>query len=525
MKIDREAVVEMRDIVKKFPGVTAVNHVSLVLYKNEVLAILGENGAGKTTLMNILYGLLRPDEGEIFVEGKKVFHHSPLDAIKNGIGMVHQHFTLVEDLTVAENVVLGLKEAGFVINLKRVVKEVEEFARKLGFGINPNTRVWQLTAGEKQKVEILKALFRNPRVLILDEPTSVLTPQDTKELFSAIENLKHQGLSIIFISHKLDEVLQIADRIVVLRRGKVVGELPRSEAEPRLLAELMVGREVLFEIESPSRAQVGNVLLEAQDLRALGDRGNLALRGVSIKIKSGEILGIAGVSGNGQKELAEVIYGLRKLVYGKIFFLGHDITKSSVLERIQLGISYIPAERLKYGVVGDLPLYENILLTRITEDQIISNLPLIPSSLKPINNKVIEELAINIVNKYNVVTPSYKVLVKNLSGGNIQRVIVGREIERGPKLLIAEEPTAGLDIAATEFVRKKLIELKNRGCSILLISSDLSELLSLSDKVAVMYEGEIVGVFKPGELYIDDVGLLMSGYKKMPKERIDSYWA
>ncbi len=526
MKINKEPVVEMRNIVKKFPGVIAVNHVSLVLYKNEVLAILGENGAGKTTLMNILYGLLRPDEGEIFVEGRKVFHHSPLDAIKNGIGMVHQHFTLVEDLTVAENVFLGLRKTGLIVNLKRVVREVGEFARKLGFEINPNTKVWQLTAGEKQKVEILKALFRNPKVLILDEPTSVLTPQDTKELFSAIEDLKRQGLSIIFISHKLDEVLQIADRIVVLRRGKIAGELPRSEAEPGLLAELMVGKEMLFETKVLTREQIGDVLLEVQDLRALGDRGNLALRGVSIKVKSGEILGIAGVSGNGQKELAEVIYGLRKPIHGKVFFLGRDITKSSVLERIRLGISYIPAERLKYGVVGDLPLYENILLTRIIENQITTaNLPLVPSILKPINNKVIEKLAIDVISKYNVVTSSHKALVKNLSGGNIQRVIVGREIERGPRFLIAEEPTAGLDIAATEFVRKKLIDLKNSGCGILLISSDLSELLSLSDKVAVMYEGEIVGVFKNGELNIDDIGLMMSGYKKMHKERIDSYWA
>ena len=517
-------IVEMKDIVKKFPGVIAVNRVSLALYRGEILAILGENGAGKTTLMNVLYGLLRPDEGEIFIEGRKVFHHSPLDAIKNGIGMVHQHFTLVEDLTIAENIILGLREVGFIINSKKITRDIEEFTKKLGFRINPKTRVWQLTAGEKQKVEILKALFRNPKVLILDEPTSVLTPQDTKELFRAVENLKQHGLSIIFISHKLEEVLQIADRIMVLRRGKVVGELPRSKADPKILAELMVGREILFEAEAQPRAQASGILLEAQDIEALGDRGNLALKGVNIRIKKGEILGIAGVSGNGQKELAEVIYGLRKPTRGKIFFLGRDITKSSVLERIQLGVSYIPAERLKHGVVGDLPLYENVVLTRITEDQIVNNLPLVPLNLRPINIKVLEKLAIDIISKYNVVTSSHRALVRNLSGGNIQRVIVGREIERRPKLLIAEEPTAGLDIAATEFVRKKLIELRDSGCGILLISSDLSELLSLSDKIAVMYEGEIVGVFRPGELYIDDIGLMMSGYKKIPKERIDSYW-
>lgn len=520
----QEPILRMKNIVKKFPGVVAVDHVNLTLNRSEVLAILGENGAGKTTLMNILYGLLHPDEGEIYVEGRKVFHHSPIDAIRNGIGMVHQHFTLVEDLTISENIILGLKEFGFFIDMKKIMKEIEEFAGRLGFKINPNVKVWQLTAGEKQKVEILKALFRNPRILILDEPTSVLTPQDTKELFKAIRNLKQNGLSIIFISHKLEEVLQIADRIMVLRRGKVVGELLRNEAEPRLLAELMVGREVLLEVKATPKAQVGEVILEIQGLEALGDRGNLALRGVNIKIKSGEILGIAGVSGNGQRELAEAIYGLRKPVRGKILFLGRDITKSSVLDRIQLGISYIPAERLKYGVVGDLPLYENAILTRIAESQIVNSLPVVPLSLRPMNIKIIEKLAADLISKYSVVTPSHKTLVRNLSGGNIQRVIVGREIDRKPKLLIAEEPTAGLDIAATEFIREKIIELKDSNCSVLLASSDLSELLSLSDKVAIMYEGEIVGVFKPGELDIDDIGLMMSGYKKMPKERIDSYW-
>ncbi|MEM0025014.1 MAG: ABC transporter ATP-binding protein [Zestosphaera sp.] len=521
----QEPILRMKNIVKKFPGVVAVDHVDLTLNRSEVLAILGENGAGKTTLMNVLYGLLRPDEGEIYIEGKKVSHHSPIDAIRNGIGMVHQHFTLVEDLTISENIILGLKEFGFFIDMKKITREIEEFAGKLGLKINPNVKVWQLSAGEKQKVEILKALFRNPRILILDEPTSVLTPQDTKELFKAIRKLKQNGLSIIFISHKLEEVLQIADRIVVLRRGKVVGELLRNEAEPRLLAELMVGREVLLEVKATPKAQVGEVILEIQGLEALGDRGNLALRGVSMKIKSGEILGIAGVSGNGQKELAETIYGLRKPTRGKIFFLGRDITKSSVLDRIQLGISYIPAERLKYGVVGDLPLYENAILTRIAENQIINSLPVVPPSLRPMNIKVIEKFATDLISRYSVVTPSHKTLVRNLSGGNIQRVIVGREIDRKPKLLIAEEPTAGLDIAATEFIREKLIELKNNNCSILLISSDLSELLSLSDKIAIMYNGEIVGAFKPGELDIDDIGLMMSGYKKMLRERIDLYWA
>lgn len=523
--MDREVIIEMRDIVKKFPGVVAVNHVNLKLYKGEVLAVLGENGAGKTTLMNVLYGLLQPNKGEIYVEGKEVIHRSPLDAIRNGIGMVHQHFTLVEDLTIAENIVLGLREVGFFVNLRKVAKEIEEFAGKLGIRIDPYTKVWQLSAGEKQKVEILKTLFRNPKVLILDEPTSVLTPQETRELFEAVTALKQRGLSIIFISHKLEEVLHIADRIMVLRHGKVTGELLRDEASPRLLARLMVGRDVLLDIKSPPITPVSEVVLEVRNLEALGDRGNLALKGINIRVRAGEILGIAGVSGNGQKELAETLYGVRRPTRGKIFFLNHDITNSSVLERIQLGISYIPAERLKYGTVGDLPLYENVVLTRIYDNKIIRDFPAIPNNLKPMDIKVIEELAKELIARYSVVTPSHKALVKNLSGGNIQRVIVGREIERDPKLLIAEEPTAGLDIAATEFVRRKLIELRNKKCGVVLISSDLSEILSISDKVAVMYGGEIVGVFKPGELEIEDIGLMMAGYSKMSKERIEALWA
>ncbi|HDD26045.1 MAG TPA: ATP-binding cassette domain-containing protein, partial [Acidilobales archaeon] len=303
----RRVIVSMRGIVKRFPGVVANDHIDLDIYEGEVLALLGENGAGKTTLMNILYGLYTPDEGEIYINGRRVVHRSPRDAIKNGIGMVHQHFTLVEDLTIAENVVLGLEELGLLVDVKKVAREIIPIINELGFKLDPLQKIWQLSAGEKQKVEILKALYRKVKVLILDEPTSVLTPQDVKELFKTIRKLVSKGISVVFISHKLHEVMEIADRIVVLRKGRVVGRLKREEANPRLLAKLMVGREVFLEINKPP-ANVGKVVLEVKDLKALSDKGVLALKGVSFRIREGEILGVAGVAGNGQKELAEVLY-------------------------------------------------------------------------------------------------------------------------------------------------------------------------------------------------------------------------
>lgn len=514
-------LISMRGIVKRFPGVTAVDHVDLDIYAGEVLALLGENGAGKTTLMNILYGLYRPDEGEIYIEGKRVNFKSPRDAINHGIGMIHQHFTLVDNLSVIENVILGLKEYGVFINFNEAVKKLESLASQLGFKINPYQKIWQLSAGEKQKVEILKALFRNVKVLILDEPTSVLTPQDTRELFKMLRHLASKGLAIIFISHKLNEVMEVADRIVVLRRGKVVGRLLRSEASIPLLAKLMVGREVFLTYQKPV-VKPGEVILEVVDINAMNDKGVQALKNVTFKVRRGEIIGITGIAGNGQRELAEVIYGLRKPLSGKIIFMGRDITNSRISDRIKLGMSLIPEERISTGIVPGFSVAENLTAKLVDKEPFSRSL--LASIVRKLDLKTIKSYSEKLVSEYRVVTPSVETRVEALSGGNIQRVIVARELSMEPVLLIAEEPTAGLDIAATEFVHLALLELKKRMHSILLISGDLSEVLSLSDKVAVMYEGEIVGVFRPGEVSLEDIGLMMTGAKKMSREEVVRFW-
>jgi len=513
-------VVSMRGIVKRFPGVVAVDHVDLDVHRSEILALLGENGAGKTTLMNILYGLYKPDEGEIYVEGRRVFFRSPRDALKHGIGMVHQHFTLVEDLSVVENIVLGLKEYGLILDLKRAAKNIVDFANQVGFRIDPWQKVWQLSAGEKQRVEILKALFRNVKVLILDEPTSVLTPQETRDLFRMIKHLKSRGLAIIFISHKLHEVMEIADRIVVLRRGRVVGRLMRSEASIPLLARLMVGREVFLTYEKPE-VEPGEVLLEVRDLKALSDKGVLALKGVTFKVRRGEIVGVAGIAGNGQKELAEVIYGLRRAVSGQILFRGVDITDLSIAERIELGLSLIPEDRLKLGIIPSFSVAENLALKSIDKEPFSTRLL---GGLRKLDVKSIVSNANKLIEEYQIVTPSPSAKAGALSGGNIQRLMLARELSSKPLLVVAEEPTAGLDIAATEFIHKLLLELKKMNHGVLLISGDLSEVLSLSDKVMVMYEGEVVGVFKPGEVSVEDIGLMMTGVKRMSRDEVVRFW-
>ena len=520
-----DVIVLMKGIVKRFPGVVANDHIDLEIRRGEVLALLGENGAGKTTLMNILYGLYQPDEGEIYVEGKRVRFRSPRDAIAHGIGMVHQHFTLVEDMTVVENVILGLRRYGTFPDLKKAAEDITEVAKGVGFKINPWAYIWQLSAGEKQKVEILKALFRKVKVLILDEPTSVLTPQDTKELFATIRKLVARGLGVVFISHKLNEVMEIADRIVVLRRGKVVGRLMRDEASPRLLAKLMVGREVFLEIHKPPR-EPGRVLLEVQGLKVMGDKGLLAVKGVSFRIREGEIVGVAAVAGNGQKELAEALYGLRKVEEGRIIYEGEDITKAPISERIRRGIALIPEERLVYGALPTFTVAENLILEEVDKEPFSVPVPVLTPALgmRALNREGIINYAKKVIEKYRIYPPYPEYPAGKLSGGNLQKVMVARELERGSKLIIAEEPTAGLDVAATEFVRETLVKARTEGSGVLLISSDLSEVLSLSDKVMVMYEGEIVGAFRPGELSIEEIGLMMAGAKRMPEEEVAKIW-
>lgn len=495
-------VLKAENITKRFPGVLANDHINFELYNGEIHALLGENGAGKTTLMNILDGIYSPDEGTIFIDGKQVKIRSPFDAMKIGIGMIHQHFMLVDTLTVLENVILGLQDQHFIYDRVLVEEKIKEISRKYNFNISPNAKIWQLSVGEQQKVEIIKMLFRGARILILDEPTAVLTPQEAESLFIILRQLKQDGKSVIFISHKLEEVMDIADRITVLRKGKVVGTKRKEEVTQRELATMMVGREVLFSLEKRP-LNIGKEVLKIEKLEGYNDRGIKTLRGIEFTIHSGEIFGIAGVSGNGQEELAEIITGLRKATGGKIYLNDEEITNSSPYSILMKRVSYIPADRLKVGFVPNLSLIENSILKSYNKEPISKGLTLNYTRAKEYANKLIEQ--------FNIMAPRPFMPVKLLSGGNMQKLLLAREIFEEPSLLIAVHPTRGLDVGATEFVRKKLLEARDDGVAILLISEDLEELIMVSDRIGVIYEGKIVGIVKPEEADIKEIGLMMGG--------------
>jgi len=500
-----ETVLEAREITKRFPGVVANDRIDFKIKAGEIHAVLGENGAGKTTLMNILFGLLQPDEGEIYIRDNGVKFRSPLDAIDLGIGMVHQHRKLVSAHTAIENIILGHPRAGKILNLRRAEEEVKELCERYGFKIDLRAKVWQLSEGEKQVVEILKALYRGANVLILDEPTSTLTPPETKKLLASIEAMARDELAIIpFITHKLPIVLSISDRVTVLRRGKVVACLETGCATEKSLAEKMVGREVIFRIER-TRVEKGKPILQVENLSALSDQGFLALDGVSFSIREGEIFGIAGISGNGQHELAEVLAGLRKAEGGQVILAGKDITHSSSLERWQMGVGHIPCERIEVGSIGDFSLVENIMMNFYFDGNV--------SRRGILDYGKIRKLTEEIVSEYGVAAPSPDTKAKNLSGGNLQRLILARVLSRRPRLLIANLPTQGLDVGATEFVRNKLMEAKKEKAGILLISEDLDEILSLSDWVAPIYEGEFMGIIPGGEAKRESVGAMMAGLR------------
>ena len=505
-----ETVLEARGITKRFPGVVANDHIDFEMKAGEIHAILGENGAGKTTLMNILFGLWQPDEGEIYIGGERVKFASPLDAIDLGIGMVHQHRKLVSAHTVIENIILGHPRAGRILNLRRTGEEITELCERYGFKMDLRAKVWQLSEGEKQVVEILKALYRGAKVLILDEPTAALAPSETKKFLASIEAMARDKLAIIpFITHKLPIVLAISDRVTVLRRGKVTARLETGRVTEKSLAMKMVGREVIFRMER-TRVEKGKPILQVEDLSALSDKDFLALNGVSLSIREGEIFGIAGISGNGQQELAEVLAGLRKTEGGKVTFEGKDITHSSSLERWQMGVGYIPCERTEVGSIGDFSLVENIAMNFYFDDHF--------SRHGIVDYRNLQRLTEEIISEYDVAAPSSDTKAKNLSGGNLQKLILARVLSRRPRLLIANLPTQGLDVGAIEFVRNKLMEAKKERAGILLISEDLDEVLSLSDWVAPIYEGKLMGIIPGEEAKRESVGAMMAGSRLKGQE-------
>jgi simple sugar transport system ATP-binding protein len=501
--MDETAVLELRGITKRFPGIVANDHIHFTLGRNEVHALLGENGAGKSTLMNVLYGLYQPDEGEIRVKGQPVKISSPKDAIELGIGMVHQHFMLIPVMTVAENIVLANepKQAGVLLDYAAARRRVEDLSRTFSFAIDPDARIDSLTVGQQQRVEILKALYRHADILILDEPTAVLTPQESQELFETLRTLVREGLSIIFISHKLNEVLDIADRITVLRRGRRIETIPRAGATQSGLARLMVGREVLLRVEKKP-AEPGEPLLVAEDLTVKNDRGLEAVRGVSLEVRAGEIVGIAGVDGNGQSELIDGVTALRGLESGRVVVAGRDVTRSSTRQVISAGLGHIPEDRHLRGLVLDFTLAENLALEDYREPPDSRFGWLFPRRLIARARTLIRE--------FDVRGGGPSTRAAALSGGNQQKVVIAREVHRDPRVLLAAQPTRGLDIGAVEFVHRRLVEERDEGRAVLLISLELEEILSLSDRILVIYEGKIVAEYGP-DVSEEELGLAMTG--------------
>jgi general nucleoside transport system ATP-binding protein len=494
---------ELRGITKRFPGVLANDHVDFDLRRREVHALLGENGAGKSTLMNILYGLYHPDEGEIWMRGKRVALGSPKDAIAHGIGMVHQHFMLIPVMTVAENIVLASEPTtgGVFLDYDAATKRVAEMAGTFKFAIDPHARVENISVGQQQRVEILKALYRNADILILDEPTAVLTPQEAHELFEILDTLTTEGLSIIFISHKLNEVLEIADRITVLRRGKKIETLPREGATETQLARLMVGREVLLRVDK-APASPAEPLLAVQDLHVLDDRGLEAVRGVSFEVRAGEIVGLAGVDGNGQTELIDALAGLRHSLSGRIVLGGKDVTRADARDVLDRGLGHIPEDRQRRGLVLDFTLAENLGLHDYRKPPNSRFGWLFPNRLVRRARRLLEQ--------FDVRGGGPQTRAAALSGGNQQKVVLAREISREPSVLLAAQPTRGLDVGAIEFVHRRLVEERDNGKAVLLVSLELEEVLSLADRILVIYEGRIVREYSP-DVTEEELGIAMTG--------------
>jgi len=499
------AVVTMKNITKSFPGIRANDQVNLTINKGEIHALLGENGAGKSTLMSILTGLYRPDSGEIYINGQAMKFYSPKDAVLQGIGIVHQHFKLVKTFTVAENILLGLQSSNEIYDLQAIKNKIEEFCLRYGFHVNPDAQVWQLSIGEQQRAEIIKALFWGAEILILDEPTAVLTPQEATELYKTLRLMANQGKSVIVISHKLTEVLENTDNITVLRGGKAIGTVQTASSTEEELTRMMVGRNILFDI-TKKNSKRGSKILALHDISCLGNRGQKALKNISLDIFGGEIVGIAGIAGNGQSELAEVIAGLRLLQTGKKFIDEQDHTHSSVRSLISAGVSYIPEDRLGTGLVPGLNAVDNFILKSY-------------HSLAGyfINWRSAKKETQEAVEKFDIKLASLSNSVNMLSGGNLQKLLLAREISANPRLTVAVYPMRGLDVGAMEVVRKLLMAERDGGKGVLFISEELEELFMLSDRIVVLHEGEIMGIIEPCATTIEEVGMMMAG-KRMLKE-------
>lgn len=499
---DTPYAVEMLDIVMRFPGVLANDHVNFRVRQGEIHALLGENGAGKSTLMNVLSGLYQPTEGIIKIYGTPVRFGSPKDAIAKGIGMVHQHFMLVPTLTVTENILMGLDKPRFIMDMKKLNQEILDLQEKYGLRVDPDAQIWQLSVGEQQRVEILKTLYRGANILILDEPTAVLAPQEIEELMQTLRALVAQGKSIVFITHKLQEVEMVADRITVLRKGVVTAEgIDITGLDRRKLAQLMVGRDVVFSVQKSQR-EPGDVVLEVKDLKALNNKGVPALRGVSLQIRQGEILGIAGVSGNGQSELAECITGLRP-AQGSIRINGKEMINAPPAKIIKANVSHIPEDRTRLGSAPNLSITDNTIMKCYYEEPVGNGIT--------INRRQARQFARGLKQAYDILAPSVRTLARKLSGGNLQKMILARELAAEPALIVAVQPTRGLDVGAIEAIQRLLLAQREAGAAILLISEELEELLTLSDRIVVMYEGEIMGEVDPATADVYVIGQMMTG--------------
>ncbi|EIT85140.1 ABC transporter ATPase [Fictibacillus macauensis ZFHKF-1] len=501
-----EYVIEMRNIRKEFPGIVANDNVTLQVQKGEIHALLGENGAGKSTLMNVLFGLYQPEQGEIYIKGEKVDITDPNIANNLGIGMVHQHFMLVENFTVTENIILGREiTTGGRIDLKKAAKEIQKLSDQYGLRVDPYAKIENISVGMQQRVEILKTLYRGAEILIFDEPTAVLTPQEIHELMEILKKLVAEGKSIILITHKLKEIMEACDRCTVIRRGRGIGTVDVASSSPRHLAEMMVGREVNFKVEKQP-AQPKGAVLEITNLVVEDSRKVPVVNELNLQVKSGEILGIAGVDGNGQTELLEAITGLHKVKSGTVTLNGENITNQKPRKVTQSGLGHIPQDRHKHGLVLDFSIGTNMVLQTYYQQPF--------SKHKILKFQTIHNKAKALIDEFDVRTPSIHTPARALSGGNQQKAIIAREVDRSPDFLIAAQPTRGLDVGAIEFIHSKLIQERDKGKAVLLVSFELDEIMHVSDRIAVIYEGKIVAIVDPKETTEQELGLLMAGGKK-----------